>query len=91
MQNVFAVLLALIAFTATVALVNAQGTAPENAFSFDIREAAETLAAQMAYLIEGQLAESGVRLPFFGALALAGLGLALPAVFVFTLLGRTGR
>jgi len=91
MQNIIALLLSLLAFTASVVTVNAQASPPDAPFGFDIRLAVEWLADQIAYFIESNVQDPTFRIPYFGALALGSLGLSLPAIFVFVLFGRTGR
>ncbi|MBI1384926.1 MAG: hypothetical protein GC150_08465 [Rhizobiales bacterium] len=91
MRNIIALFAALITFTAAVAVTNAQGAQPDSAFNFDIRDAVENLAAMLAPAIGDSLSATGFSIPYAGIMAIAGIALSLPSLFVFVLLARSGR
>ncbi|MEE9588942.1 MAG: hypothetical protein V3V97_13085 [Hyphomicrobiaceae bacterium] len=91
MRNLFAVLLAIIVFTATVVIINTQGGGPEAAFSFDIRDAVERLEAMLTEQIAFVGEDHGIQVPGMATITIAAFGLSLPALFAYTLFGRIRR
>ena len=91
MRNFLAVFVALAAFTATVAMVNALGGPSDVPLNFDIQDAAEQLAALIGEPLAAMAADAEVPLPGAGQTAtlIGAFGLTLPAVFSFLLLGRS--
>lgn len=94
MRKVLAALLALAAFTATVALVNSMNGAEQFngqvGMNFNIQDAAEFLATLLGEPLLALAVDADVPLSDPGLIAtlIGALGLALPATFAFVLFSR---
>ena len=86
MRNLFAVLAALITFTFSVAVINYQFAAPDTPLSFDIRKAAELLAAMVEDGFSSS--EAPANWPYAARAAIGGFGLCLVPLLIYSLLSR---
>lgn len=85
MRKFLAALVAIAAFTATVALVNSMSGAVEVGMNFNIQDAAEHLAAFIGEPVTAWAADADVPIPDQGlaSTAIGALGLAVPSAFAF--------
>jgi len=85
MRNFLSALIAIAAFTATVALVNSMNGTVEAGLNFNIQDAAETLALFIGEPLTSMAADAEVPLPDQGLAAtlIGAFGLTVPSAFAF--------
>lgn len=85
MRSFLAALVAIAAFTATVAFVNAMSGSVEVGMNFNIQDAAEYLATFIGEPVTAMAVDAELPVPDQGLLSIAigSLGLAIPSAFAF--------